>query len=134
MNGAVNGKVSYGNIIVIPGAPKSTGKGAASTITEPITTASREMAQHFRENVLPGLRVDLATAEKESRKLFSKITNGALAECEQAALRVRLIENQRQIEIILPMLEGAPTFWVSNTTSEAMAIQFARNRPLRLQP
>lgn len=125
--GAVNGKTSFGNVYVIAAAPKSTGKGAASSIVSPLTTASGEMGREFRENVLPGLKVEKKTREKDCEGLYRQICRGDVSEDEKKMLKNRLGENQRKMDDIEPLLTGLPTYWVSNTTSEAMAIQFARN-------
>lgn len=125
--GAANGKTSFGNLIIIPAAPKSTGKGATVGIAHPLTQASAEMAKEFLEDTLPDLKVKQKMAQRESEQLYKKITKGDLPESEIRPMRDRLGELQRIIDKVEPLLIGAPTYWVSNATSEAMAIQFARN-------
>jgi hypothetical protein len=124
---AVNGKSSFGNVYIIAAAPKSTGKGAASGCVSPLTTASAEMSRAFRENDLPDLKVQKEICKREAESLYKQICKGDVSEDEKGMLTERLNENQRKMDAVDPQLNGLPTYWVSNTTSEAMAMQFARN-------
>ncbi len=108
--GAVNGKTCFGNVYVIAAAPKSTGKGAASSIASPLITASGEMAREFRENVLPDLKVESQTLKRESEDLYKQITKGGVTEAEKEMLKARLGENQRKMDANEPLLIATPTY------------------------
>jgi len=132
LTGAVNGKETYGNIYVVPAAPKSTGKGASSMMTKPLIHASQKKARDFLEKELPSLKLEkeLLTAERNNLKKkvvpgtkdYDKLTDLGLSEAKQ-----RLLEIEQRLEQIEPLLEYSPTYWVGNATSEAMEGQFARN-------
>lgn len=125
--GAVNGKTSFGNIYVIAGAPKSTGKGAASHVASPLLVASQEMGRAFRENDLPDLKVKKEMLKREGEACYREIGKSETNEGTKQLIKERLVEIQRESDALEPMLVGQPTYWVSNATSEAMASQFNRN-------
>ena len=59
LTGAVNGRENYGNLYVIPAAPKSNDKGAAAQLAQPIIEASTKLVKDWKEREKPDLETML---------------------------------------------------------------------------
>ena len=137
LTGAVNGKTSYGNLYVIPAAPKSSGKGSvADALMPPFLQASVELDTAFKERELPGLKTDKAILEKRITVLVNELATNktgtgserrAMGEPERLETKRELDEAHARLEAIEPLLKAMPTYWISNAKSEAMGRQFSRN-------
>jgi hypothetical protein len=135
--GAVNGKNCYGNLYVIPAAPKSSGKGSvAGPLVRPLLEASAALENDFRQRELPRLRAEKSILEKRVNLLVNDLATGkcrsgkdrhVMGEAEKAKTRRELEEAQQCLEAIVPKLDALPTYWVANATSEAMAAQFKQS-------
>ena len=139
LTGAVDGKDCFGNLYIIPAAPKSCGKGSvANALVRPLLEASAELEAAFRQNQLPGLKTDKAILEKRVGVLVNELATGqtgrgsdkrTMGEPERAETRRELEQAHERLAEIEPLLSALPTYWLGNATSEAMAAQFARNNP-----
>lgn len=131
--GAVNGKESFGNLYTIIAAPKSTGKGATSSIVQPLIIASDEMAKAFQEGKLGKLLAEEKILKEEERAILKQFytkkgeKGKPLTDENKEELQEHLIEIHQKLEIIKPQIVSPPTYWIQNATSEAMAAQFACN-------
>ncbi|MDA1273872.1 MAG: DUF3987 domain-containing protein [Verrucomicrobia bacterium] len=132
LSGAVNGRESFGNLYIIPGAPKSTGKGAAAQLAKPIVELSARLAEGWKAGEKPKLetkrlileaRVKHLTTCLARRKDGKRILSGSELETIEGELR----EANSNLEFIRPQLAAAPSYHVGNATSEALAMKFARN-------
>lgn len=134
---AVDGRESFGNLYVIPAAPKSSGKGSvAGAIVKPLLEASAELETAFRENQLPGLRREKSVLDKRVGVLVNQLAAGktgagkdkqAMGEFERKETESELDQAHARLEAIAPLLDALPTYWLGNATSEAMERQFKRN-------
>ena len=139
LTGAVDGKDCFGNLYVIPAAPKSSGKGSvANALAKPLLTASGELEAAFKQNQLPRLKADKAILEKRGGVLVGELATGKsgtgpnrqpMGEAERMETRRELEKAHERLADIEPLLSALPTYWVGNATSEAMSAQFARNNP-----
>ena len=139
LTGAVDGKDCFGNLYVIPAAPKSSGKGSvANALVRPLLTASGELEAAFKQHQLPRLKADKAVLEKRVGVLVNELATSKtgtgpnrqpMGEAERAETRRELEKAHEQLAEIEPLLNSLPTYWVGNATSEAMSAQFARNNP-----
>ncbi len=137
LTGAVDGKDCYGNLYVIPAAPKSSGKGSvANALVRPLLEASAELEAAFKQHQLPGLKTDKAILEKRVGMLVNELATGqtgrgrdkkTMGEPEKAETRRELEQAHERLAEIEPLLSDLPTYYVGNATSEAMAAQFKRN-------
>jgi len=137
LTGAVDGKGCFGNIYIIPAAPKSSGKGSvANALVRPLLEASAELEAAFKQGQLPRLKAEKAILEKRVGILVHELATGktgtgktrqAMSEIEKAQTQRDLEQAHARLEAIAPLVEALPTYWVGNATSEAMAAQFKRN-------
>ncbi len=135
VNGATSGRVTHCNLFVIPGAPKSYGKGAAATLTAPLREASEQMAKAFRENEKPGLVTEMRILEKQASVLLNKITGtgngkkpgGATTQGEREEMQGELVGIERRRDEIEPLVKLLPSYWIGNATSAALTEFLRRN-------
>ncbi len=132
LNGAVNGRENYGNIYVVAGAPKSTGKGAAAQLAEPILRASEALAEAWSLTERPRLEAEQQQMEARAKYLvncLAKQKDGrhSLTNIELSFLKDELIALSGKMALNAPLLAAAPSYHVGNATSEALAMKFARN-------
>ncbi len=136
LTGAVDGRDSFGNLFVIPAAPKGGGKGGtASPLMRPLLEASAEMGEKFRQTQRPALLAEKQILTKRIGFLVNDLADGhcgrgkarrAMGELERTETRRELEQAQARLEALEPLLDP-PSLWVGNATSEAMSRQFARN-------
>lgn len=137
LTGAVNGRDCHGNLYVIPAAPKSSGKGSvAGALVRPLLDASAELEADFKKNQLPGLKTEKAILEKRVNVLVNELATGKtgtgkerkpMGEMEKMETQRELERAHARLDVIVPILEALPTYWLGNATSEAMERQFKRN-------
>ncbi len=137
LTGAVDGKDCFGNLYIIPAAPKSSGKGSvASPLVRPLLEVSAELEARFKKSELPGLKAEKAVLEKRALMLVNELATGKggtgkerrpLGEVEKADTRRELEQANERLDAITPLLDAMPTYWLGNATSEAMERQFKRN-------
>ncbi len=132
LTGAVNGRENYGNLYIIPAAPKSAGKNAAAQIADPIMQASHTLSVHWLANEKPNLETERCILEARVKHLTARIVHGSsgkrrLTTAELDQLKVELRDANVSLERIGPFLLASPSFHVGNATSEALAMRFARN-------
>ncbi|HYV26816.1 MAG TPA: DUF3987 domain-containing protein, partial [Candidatus Eisenbacteria bacterium] len=132
LTGAVNGRENFGNLYFIPGAPKSTGKGAAAQLAEPIIQASARLIDDWKGSEKPILETKRQVLEARAKHLTAclahrKDRNRSLTDSELATFEAELRDANAELEHIKPMLAAAPSYHVGNATSEALAMKFARN-------
>jgi Protein of unknown function (DUF3987) len=132
LTGAVNGRENFGNLYIIPGAPKSTGKGAAAQLAQPIVDASSKLIEDWKANEKPDLETKKLVLEARLKILIPCLAqrkdNGRLLPpSESQALETELRNANAEIERIKPFLTAAPSYHVGNATSEALATKFVRN-------
>jgi len=112
--GAVNGYETPGNLYIVIAAPKSFGKGAATTLVKPLIEASEIVSRKFQEQTLPGLNAELFQVEQQIRNLEKKTTP---AEKDVESLTTLL---QRKGELEAAM-KTTPTLWIGSATGAALA-------------
>ncbi len=132
VQGAVNGRTTYCNLFVLAGAPKSYGKNAASSITEPLVQASRCMADTFREHELPTLLREKHTLEARFKVMVRRLANPAKGremqtECDQQQMEQRLDEMQARIAEISTLTSPLPSYWISSATTAGLVDTLVRN-------
>lgn len=137
LTGAVNGRDCHGNLYVIPAAPKSSGKGSvAGALVRPLLDASAELEADFKKNQLPGLKTEKAILEKRVNVLVNELATGKtgtgkdrkpMGEMEKMETQRELERAHARLDVIAPILDALPTYWLGNATSEAMERQFKRN-------
>ena len=135
--GAVNGKVSHGNLYVVVAAAKSSGKGSVSDmLARPLLQASAALDERYRNEERPNLMAEKAVLTKRVTVLVNELASNktgtgesrqAMGEAERLESREELKEAQARLDWIEPFLDSAPTLWLGDATSEAMARQFKRN-------
>ena len=135
--GAVNGKLSHGNLYVVIGAAKSSGKGSIScALAAPLLKASAEMEKRYRNEERPDLMAEKAVLTKRVTVLVNELASNrtgtgeqrkVMGEAERMEALEELKEAQARLDWIEPFLDAAPTLWLGDSTSEAMARQFKRN-------
>ena len=135
--GAVNGKVSHGNLYVVVAAAKSSGKGSVSDmLARPLLQASAALEERYRNEERPNLMAEKAVLTKRVTVLVNELASNktgtgesrqAMGEAERLESREELKEAQARLDWIEPFLDSAPTLWLGDATSEAMARQFKRN-------
>ena len=136
LTGAVDGHASFGNLFVIPAAPKSGGNGGtASALVRPLLEASAELAANFATSQRPALlaekqiltkRIGLLVNDQASGHCGRGAARRTMGDLERTETRRELEQAQAKLEAIEPLLVP-PSLWVGNATSEAMSRQFARN-------
>ena len=137
LTGAVNGKLSHGNLFVVVGAAKSSGKGSISgMLAAPLFKTSAALEERYRNEERPNLMAEKAILTKRVKVLVDELASNktgtgesrqAMGEAERLESREELKEAQARIDWIEPFLDAAPTLWLGDSTSEAMARQFKRN-------
>jgi hypothetical protein len=132
LSGAVNGRENFGNLYIIPGAPKSAGKGAAAQLAEPILQASAKMEVDWKETKRPSLESHRQVLEARAKHLTNclarrKDGGQSLPETELRIIEADLLAVNADLERIRPLLAAVPSYHVGNATSEALAMKFARN-------
>jgi hypothetical protein len=132
LTGAVNGRENFGNLYIIPGAPKSTGKGAAAQLAEPIVSASGKLIDDWRANEKPDLETKKHVLEARLKIITLRLAQRKdgkrpLPQRELEELQAELRDANAEIERIKPFLTAAPSYHVGNATSEALATKFVRN-------
>lgn len=135
--GAVDGRDCFGNLYVIVAAPKSSGKGSgAAPLVHPYLEASAALEKDFKRREFPRLKAEKAILEKRANVLVNELATGksgsgkerrVMGEVEKAETHRELEQAQQRLEVITPLLDALPTYWVGNATSEAMAAQFKRS-------
>ena len=140
LTGAVNGKdACHGNLYVIAAVSKSGGKGSvAGALVRPLLDASTELATDFKIKQLPGLKMEKAILEKRAKVLVNELATGKtglgqdgklIVEMKMMETRDELEQAHARLDVITPLIEALPTYWLGNATSEAMEFQFKRNNP-----
>lgn len=130
---AVNGKETPLNLYVLAGAPKSYGKGAASSITRPLIDSSTELAESFRDSIRPDLIAEQKTTEARIKalvNLLSKDGIGAgepLTELAKRDRRDELTRAQRRVDDIAVLVKQLPSYWIGSATTPAMVDCLVRN-------
>ncbi|MGH6830740.1 MAG: DUF3987 domain-containing protein, partial [Methylocella sp.] len=132
LTGAVNGRDNFGNLYIIPGAPKSAGKGAAAQLAEPIVQASAKLADDWLASEKPVLETRRSILEARAKHLTAclarrKDGKQPLRDNELQTLETELRDANKELAHIKPLLAAAPSYHVGNATSEALAMKFARN-------
>jgi Protein of unknown function (DUF3987) len=137
LTGAVNGKVCHGNLYVIAAVNKSGGKGSvAGALVRPLLDASAELEAAFKKKQLPGLKTEKAILEKRVNVLVNELATSKtgtgkdrkpMGEMEKKETQSELEQAHARLDVITPILDTLPTYWLGNATSEAMEQQFKRN-------
>jgi hypothetical protein len=132
LTGAVNGRENFGNLYIIPGAPKSAGKGAAARLADPIVQASGKLAEHWKASEKPRLETKRCILEARAKHLTwclarRKEGRQSLSDSQLATFETELRNANASLERIRPLLAAVPSYHVGNATSEALAMKFARN-------
>ncbi len=138
LDGAVPGKGGcYGGLYIIPGAAKSSGKGSvANFLARPLIEVSSAREEAFRKGQLPRLKSEKALLEKRLNQignLYAKGKSGSgrnsspVSQAERHELQLEHEDAQKRIDKIEELIKCLPTYWVGNTTSEALAEQLNRN-------
>lgn len=131
LEGAVNGKASFGNLYVICAAPKSYGKGATSTLAQPIIAVSDELAEQFRVSERPKLQAEQREMESRIKAISGQLggqnAQGKLTEPGRERLREELAKRIQRSSAIEPLLQMGPSYWIGNTTTAAFVEHLARN-------
>ncbi len=136
--GAVNGKISFGNLYVIIGSPKSSGKGSvAGALMQPLLAASQRLEDRFTQEELPGLKREKLVLEKRAGILVGELASGKRGTrgSKDPITAVEKREREEELEAALQrlgdlemLLSSLPSYWISNSTSEAAAVALARNK------
>ena len=137
LTGAVNGKESHANLYVVVAAAKSSGKGSISSmLAAPLLQASAAMEERYRNEERPNLMAEKAVLTKRVTVLVNELASNktgtgesrkTMGEAERLESREELKKAQARLDWIEPFLDTAPTLWLGDATSEAMARQFKRN-------
>ncbi len=134
VHGAVNVKDTPLNLYVFAGAPKSYGKGAASSVTRPLLDASTELAENFRANVRPDLIAEQRTLEARYKvivQMLAKDGTGAgdpMTPMEKHDRKDELTRMQQRLDEIAMLLKQLPSYWTGSATTAAMVDCLVRNR------
>jgi hypothetical protein len=121
LTGAVQGKSNFANIYIFPVAERGIGKGCLSILPEPFFAESRDRSRQWRENEKPrlvGQSSILAKRLDDAIKLAARETGDVErreAEIDVSNLQVELARIERD-------LEGEPSLWAENVTSEKLAV------------
>jgi len=119
--GAVSGRRTHLNVYVVPGAPKSYGKNAASTLARPLQNASNEIANVFRSQEKPRLIAEQQIKQERAKSLIKECAKGPDGKShELIKIAERLLEIER-------LLSWPPTYTVGNCTSAALTEILKRN-------
>jgi hypothetical protein len=133
VHGAVNGKDTPLNLYVLAGAPKSYGKGAASSITRPLIDASTELAENFRQNIRPDLIAEQRTLEARHKvivQMLAKDGTGAgdpMTATEKHDRKDELTMMQKRMDDIAVLVKQLPSFWIGSATTPALVDCLIRN-------
>ena len=132
LSGAVNGCETFGNVYIIPGAPKSTGKGAAARLAEPIVQASAKLAANWNASEKPRLETRNSILEARAKYITTclvrrKDGNRSLPASELKKLEAELRAARAEIGSNTRLLAAVPSYHIGNATSEALAMKFTRN-------
>lgn len=132
LTGAVNGRENFANLYIIPGAPKSTGKGAAAQLANPIVEASAKLAENWKASEKPRLETNRQMLEARGKYLTACLAHRKqgkrnFTDSELTTFETELRDTNTKLEHIKPMLAAAPSYHIGNATSEALAMKFARN-------
>ena len=111
VSGAANGRETHCNLFVIPGAPKSYGKGSAAMMAAPLREASEEMAGAFRKGGRPQLVTEQRILEKREKGLVDQCAGlgkgkGKLTESEREATQTEIVRIRRRLDEIAPLDDG----------------------------
>lgn len=127
ISGAVNGRDTHCNLFVIAGAPKSYGKGAASTAAKPIVEASAERLDHFMQFERADLQTERELLEKQKRDLLKSGTkkDAHSGSCNKEALK----KINKELEQVAGLLDckARPGYHVGACTGAALEEHLARN-------
>lgn len=132
LTGAVNGRDNFANLYIIPGAPKSTGKGASAQLANPIIEASAILAEDWKASERPNLETKRQIMDARAKYFTAclarrKDGRRSLTSTELKTLEAELQDANAELERIKPLLATPPSYHVGNATSEALAMKFARN-------
>jgi hypothetical protein len=120
---AVSGRHTNLNVYIIPGAPKSYGKNAASTLARPLSDASNEMANRFRDVETPQLKAERKISEQREKILVKRCADDGAIESDKA----EVAKIQKRLGEINSLLASPPTYVVGNCTSAALTEILKRN-------
>ena len=132
LTGAVNGRENFANLYIALFAPKSSGKGAAAQIAQPIVQASSKLAQTWTETERPALETRRQVLEARAKHFTfcvarRKDGRRCLSADEMKSFEADLSQANAELGRIRPLLTAVPSFHVGNATSEALAMKFGRN-------
>ncbi len=132
VHGAVNGKDTPLNLYILAGAPKSYGKGAASSITRPLIDASTELAENFRANVRPDLITEQRTLEARIKALVAVLGKDGIGGepmtmIEKHERKDELTRMQARLDEITLLAKQLPSYWIGSATTPAMVDCLVRN-------
>jgi len=127
VSGAVNGRDTHCNLFIIAGAPKSYGKGAASTAAKPIVEASADVLEQFMQNERADLQTEVELLEGQKKKQLKEC--GAMLEEFGECDKTKLSETNAKLEQITWLLEtkARPGFHVGACTGAALEEHLSRN-------
>jgi hypothetical protein len=114
--GAVSGRRTHLNLYVVPGAPKSYGKNAASMMARPLRDASNDLGTDFHESGKPKLVSEQKIKEQRAKAILKEGSH--TDELDQIHARLAEIEK---------LLAWPPTYVVGNCTSAALTEILKRN-------
>jgi hypothetical protein len=127
VSGAVNGRDTHCNLFIIAGAPKSYGKGAASTAAKPIVDASAEVLKHFMQYERADLQTEVELLEGLKKKQLKECSS--MMEESGTCDKARLSETNAELERNRWLLEtkARPGYHVGACTGAALEEHLVRN-------
>ena len=129
--GAVNGRVTFGNLYVLAGANQSGGKGASDVIVRPLIDASDEMADRFCREERPKLTCELLLLKASLKRLIDQMANPKNCAKTEDALALEmsdLVRMQTRIAEIEALVKAPPSYRIANVTTAALTDRLARNK------
>ena len=123
VTGATSGRRTHLNVYVIPGAPKSYGKNAASIMVQPLREASNEIGKNFHNIKKPELNAERKVAELRDKLLARKCAQAKATEEEREELK----KIQARLAEISHLITWPLTYIIGNCTSAALTEILKRN-------
>lgn len=119
LQGVRNGVEGYGNLYIVAAAEAGTGKGnTGQVIAGPLLQASRELEEHWRKNIAPEARAEVAFC---NAKISAKNGEAKKPDADRGLVICDLTSHQAELDAAQLKLR-APTYWVGNSTSEALGM------------
>jgi len=122
--GAASGRVTYPNLYVIGGAPKSYGKNGAGTVTGPLTDASMKLSNDFKKEERPKLRAEHRIKDARAKQLVKEIAKG---DENTKARQFELETIEARLAQIADLDARLPSYTVGNATTAALYEILKRN-------